>query len=282
MRGVSAVRDAFRRARAESRAALILYWPVGYPDLATSVRLVVAMARSGADLIELGVPFSDPLADGPTIQRATYRALQQGVRTGEVLEAVARIREAGVEQPLCLMTYTNPVLAWGPEAFVESVQKHGADGLIVPDLPLEESAPFQSALGALGLAWVPLAAPTTPDARLAALAAGATGFLYFVSVTGITGARERLPDEVVGHLRRARRMADGVPVAVGFGVSRPEHVAWLATEADGVVVGSALIHRAESADFGGEAVEAFVRALRDAGRWALTDGLSPRSSRIGK
>ncbi len=263
MRGVKAVRDIFQRARAEGRTALILYWPVGYPDLATSVRLVMALARSGADLIELGVPFSDPLADGPTIQRATYRALQQGVRTVEVLEAVARIREAGVEQPLCLMTYTNPVLAWGLEAFVEAVRERGADGLIVPDLPLEESAPFRSALEAAGLAWVPLAAPTTPDDRLAALAAGATGFLYLVSVTGITGARERLPDEVVGHLRRARRAAGDVPVAVGFGISRPEHVAWLAPEAEGIVVGSALIRCAESADFAIEAVGTFVRVLNE-------------------
>ncbi|MER3558428.1 MAG: tryptophan synthase subunit alpha [Armatimonadota bacterium] len=166
MRGKEAVRGAFQQARAEGRAALVLYWPLGYPDLETSIAVVVALAQAGADALELGVPFSDPLADGPTIQRATHRALQHGVRTPAVLEAVARIRGAGVRQALCLMTYVNPVLAWGLSAFMEAARRAGGDGVILPDVPLEESAPFRAAAEAAGLAWVPLAAPTTPERRL--------------------------------------------------------------------------------------------------------------------
>ncbi|MER3400140.1 MAG: tryptophan synthase subunit alpha [Thermoflexus sp.] len=273
MRGKEAVRGAFQQARAEGRAALVLYWPLGYPDLETSIAVVVALAQAGADALELGVPFSDPLADGPTIQRATHRALQHGVRTPAVLEAVARIRGAGVRQALCLMTYVNPVLAWGLSAFMEAARRAGGDGVILPDVPLEESAPFRAAAEAAGLAWVPLAAPTTPDPRLRALAATATGFLYLVSVTGITGVRERLPEEVVDHLRRARGAAEGVPVAVGFGISRPEQVAALAREADGVVIGSALIQHGEACGFDREALQAFVADLR---RAAVRTGAPPR------
>lgn len=266
MSGIHAVREAFRRARAEERPALILYWPVGYPDLEASIRIIAALARAGADLIELGVPFSDPLADGPVIQRATQRALESGVRPPHVLEAAARLRAAGVLVPLCLMTYVNPILARGAPRFLEEAVRAGIAGLIVPDLPLEEAEELRAAAGAAGLAWVPLAAPTTPDERLARIAATATGFLYLVSVTGITGARDQLPADVRGHLRRARRAADGVPVALGFGISRPAHVRALASEADGLVIGSALIQRGEAWGFDPEALSAFVRALREAAR----------------
>jgi len=264
MNGIEAVREAFRRARVQGRPALIFYWPVGYPDLEASIRIVAALADAGADLIELGLPFSDPLADGPVIQRATQRALERGVRTPHILEAAARLRAMGVQRPLCLMTYINPVMAWGIPRFLTEAAQAGIHGLIVPDLPLEEAEELQVAAGAAGLAWVPLAAPTTPDERLARIAATATGFLYLVSVTGITGARDRLPVDVVAHLRRARRAADGVPVALGFGISRPEHVRALAPEADGLVVGSALIQHAEASGFAPEALRTFARALREA------------------
>jgi len=264
MIGIEAVRGAFARARAAGRPALIFYWPVGYPDLATSIRVAAALAEAGADLLELGLPFSDPLADGPVIQRAAQRALENGVRTPHVLEAAARLRALGVRVPLCLMSYANPILAWGIPRFMEEMAGAGMDGLIVPDLPLEEAGEWRAAADAAGLAWVPLAAPTTPDERLARIAATATGFLYLVSVTGITGARDRLPPDVGAHLRRARRAANGVPVALGFGISRPEHVRALGPEADGLVIGSALIQQAEASGFAEEALSAFARALRAA------------------
>ncbi|GBD08254.1 Tryptophan synthase alpha chain [Candidatus Thermoflexus japonica] len=264
MNGIEAVREAFRRARGQGRPALIFYWPVGYPDLEASIRIVAALAQAGADLIELGLPFSDPLADGPVIQRATQRALEGGVRTPHVLEAAARLRAMGVRVPLCVMTYINPVMAWGISRFLAEAVQAGVHGLIVPDLPLEEAEELQVAAGAAGLAWVPLAAPTTPDERLARIAATATGFLYLVSVTGITGARDQLPADVLRHLRRARRAANGVPVALGFGISRPEHVRALASEADGLIIGSALIRLGEASGFDEEALSAFVRALREA------------------
>ncbi|WP_376789333.1 tryptophan synthase subunit alpha [Thermoflexus sp.] len=275
MSGIEAVREAFCRAQAQGRPALIFYWPVGYPDLEASIQIVAALAEAGADLIELGLPFSDPLADGPVIQRATQRALERGVRTPHVLEAAARLRAMGVRRPLCLMTYINPVMAWGIPRFLAEAIQAGIHGLIVPDLPLEEAEELQVAAGALGLAWVPLAAPTTPDERLARLAATATGFLYLVSVTGITGARDRLPVDVVTHLRRARRAANGVPVALGFGISRPEHVRALAPEADGLIIGSALLQLGEASGFDEEALSAFVRTLREA---ISISGLSVRDA----
>ncbi|HXF69682.1 MAG TPA: tryptophan synthase subunit alpha [Thermoflexus sp.] len=262
MDGIYAIGEAFRNARAEGRPALIFYWPVGYPDLETSIRVVAALAQAGADLIELGVPFSDPLADGPVIQRATQRALENGVRTPHVLEAAARLRAMGVRQPLCLMTYVNPILAYGISRFLGEAVQAGVDGLIVPDLPLEEAEELRAAAGAAGLAWVPLAAPTTSDERMARIAAAATGFLYLVSVTGITGARDQLPADVIIQLQRARRAANGVPVALGFGISRPEHVRALASEADGLVIGSALIQHGEASGFREAALSAFVRAFR--------------------
>lgn len=264
MNGIERVQETFRRARAQGRPALIFYWPMGYPDLEASVRIVAALAHAGADLIELGLPFSDPLADGPVIQRATQRALENRVRTPHVLEAAARLRAIGVRQPLCLMTYVNPILAWGIPRFLDEAVRAGIDGLIVPDLPLEEAEELRAAAGATGLAWVPLAAPTTPDERLARIAVTATGFLYLVSVTGITGARDRLPSDVAAHLRRARRAANGAPVALGFGISRPEHVRALAPEADGLVIGSALIQQGEASGFREEALSVFIQTLQEA------------------
>lgn len=264
MNGIERVREAFQQARAHGRPALIFYWPMGYPDLEASIRIVAALAHAGADLIELGLPFSDPLADGPVIQRATQRALENGVRTPHVLQAAARLRAMGVTQPLCLMTYVNPILAWGIPRLIDEAIRAGIDGLIVPDLPLEEAGELRAAAGAAGLAWVPLAAPTTSDERLAQIAATATGFLYLVSVTGITGVRDQLPADVVRHLRRARRAANGAPVTLGFGISRPEHVRALAPEADGLVIGSALIQQGEASRFNEKALSVFIQALRGA------------------
>ena len=204
--GLVRIADAFAAARAEGRAALMPYFTLGYPDADTSEAVIRAIAAAGADLIELGVPFSDPLADGPTIQRSTQVALEGGMTVARCLALTSRLREAGVSQALLLMGYVNPILAYGAARFVADAAAAGADGLIIPDLPPEEAAAggageIEAACAAHGLALVYLAAPTSTDERVATLAARTTGFLYLVSVAGVTGAR-RWP---AARPRRVRR-----------------------------------------------------------------------------
>ena len=231
-------------AAAPGRAALMPYLMGGFPDVDGSVAIGHACADAGADLVELGVPFSDPLADGPVIHAAGTRALQAGVTLHGVLQGAARIAE---RLPVVLMCYANPLLARGAERFAAELTAAGVSGLIVPDLPLEEADGVREACDGAGLALVPLIAPTTPDDRLEAIASRARGFLYTVAVTGITGERAGVDASLAGVLARARAHSP-VPVAVGFGISTPEHAAAaVAAGAEGVIVGSRLVRAATEA-----------------------------------
>jgi tryptophan synthase alpha chain len=262
--GLERIAAAF--AAAPGRAALMPYVMGGFPDVEGCVRLGEACADNGADLIELGMPFSDPLADGPVIQAAGARALAAGTTLPQVVEAGRRIAE---RVPVVLMCYANPILARGLERFTAELAEHGLSGLIVPDVPMEEAAAFRAACDAAGLALVPLVAPTSTDARLAAIAAEARGFLYTVAVTGITGERRELAAGIGDYLGRVRAHAS-VPVALGFGISTPEHARAAADAgADGVIVASRLMREAmEAADAGadpaavvGEVVAGLAAAL---------------------
>jgi tryptophan synthase alpha chain len=244
--GAQRIAAAF--AAAPGRAALMPYLMGGFPDVERSVEVGIAYAEAGADLIELGVPFSDPLADGPVIHAAGTRALQAGATVHAVVEAGARIAE---HVPVVLMCYANLLYARGPERFCGELAARGISGLIVPDLPLEESAGLLAACDAAGLALVPLVAPTTPDARLAAIGRNARGFVYTVSVTGTTGERRAVTDGAGGLLRRVKAHSP-VPVALGFGISTGEQAAAAAAAgADGVIVGTRLVRAvAEAVEHG--------------------------------
>jgi tryptophan synthase alpha chain len=227
-------------AEHSKRAALMPYLMGGYPDLGTSRAAGEAAADAGADLIELGVPFSDPLADGPVIHAAATEALDAGVTPEQVLEVCEDLAR---RVPVVLMVYANVVLAHGGPGFAARAAAAGADGLIVPDLPLDESEDLRQACDGEGLALVPLVAPTTPPERLAGLADAARGFVYAVSVTGTTGERDALPPELPRTVERVRAAAE-VPVAVGFGISTSEQARQVAEIADGVIVGSRVVRAA--------------------------------------
>jgi tryptophan synthase alpha chain len=213
---------------------------MGYPEPESALSIAPALVQGGADLIELGVPYSDPLADGATIQAASQRALKNGMSLALCLQQVAELRERGVTAPLLLMGYYNPLLQMGLEPFVERAHAAGVDGLIVPDLPPEEADGLQSALRAHGIDLVFLLAPTSNDERIRLVAARASGFLYLVSLVGVTGARDRLPPELESFIARVRAASD-LPLAVGFGIGTPAQAQRVAAAADGVIVGSALI-----------------------------------------
>ncbi len=239
---------AFETARAEGRPALITYLMCGDPDYATSMAHIEAMlAEGGADIVEIGVAFSDPVADGPVIQKAGVRALDGGAKPADALRMVRELRAKGVTKPLVLMTYYNPIYRVGLDAYAAQCKEAGVDGLIVPDLPLEESGPLRDALDAADVALIQLASPATPPERVARLAEATRGFLYLVSSFGVTGARSDVADKARGLVSRVKEdVAGKVPVAVGFGVSSPEHVQALGDAgADGVIVGSALVKRVE-------------------------------------
>lgn len=257
-RGIEAISRAFAQARAQGRAALITYLTLGYPSPEESPALVSALQAGGADLIELGVPFSDPLADGPIIQRASHQALQAGMTPRGCLELVSRLRQAGVEVPLLLMGYYNPIHAYGLEAYARDCALAGGDGLIVPDLPLEEADPLRAACEKEGVALVFLVAPTSGEGRIAQIAAATRGFLYLVSRLGTTGTGRGPGEELTKQLALVRAHAR-TPVAVGFGLSRPEQVHQLAPQVDGLIVGSAVVERAAE---GPEALRKYVRSLR--------------------
>lgn len=258
----SRIGDAFARARDEKRIALVAFLTAGYPTLAESEDLFLSLVRGGADVIEIGVPFSDPIAEGRTIQRSSQVALEQGTSLGDCLALARRLREAhGVTAPLLTMGYYNPILHYGVERFAAAAAAAGIDGVIVPDLPTEESDALAGALRANGLDFVFLLAPTSTDARIAAVAERASGFIYCVSLTGVTGGRSMLPD-LGGYLGRVRARTD-LPLAVGFGISTPDHVRQVAALADGAIVGSALIDAIDAAPPAerAAAAEAFVRRL---------------------
>ena len=214
------------------------YFPLGYPDLETSVDVIEALAKNGADLIEVGLSFSDPLADGPVIQQATQVALEKGITVKKSLEAVKELRKRGVTIPLILMGYYNPMLAYGLEKFIRDAKEAGADGFIIPDLPLEEAEEFQSINGDMPL--IQMLAPTSPDERMEAIARNAKGFIYLVSVTGVTGERREVSNDL-GELIARVRAHTSAPVCVGFGIGTPEQAKQVGQLADGVIVGSACV-----------------------------------------
>jgi tryptophan synthase alpha chain len=240
---VSAIEAAFAACRKQKRAAFIPFLTAGDPDLTTTGPLLHALVAGGADIIELGVPFSDPIADGPVIQRAAGRALASGTHLTGILRLVARERESlGV--PVVLFSYFNPILAHGVERFAEQAADSGVDGVLCVDLPPEEAGEYRDALHAGDVDTVFLAAPTTDRDRLKRIERASTGFVYYVSRTGVTGERNELPSELLREAKRLRRRLS-LPLAVGFGISTPEQVGRVARVTDGVVVGSALVHFVE-------------------------------------
>ena len=265
MSGLERIAEAFASAHADGRrAALMPYLMGGFPGLAQSAEIGIAYAQAGADLIEVGVPFSDPLADGPVIHAAATAALQRGANVQLVLDVCAAIAE---HAPVVVMCYTNPILARGLERFADALVDIGASGLIVPDMPLEEASATLAACDDRGLALVPLAAPTTPEHRLKRIGAQARGFLYTVSLTGTTGERVALDARLPGIVSRVAAHTN-VPVAVGFGIATPAQAgAAAAAGADGVIVGSRLVRAAGEADDPaarvGELVCGFSAALSD-------------------
>jgi tryptophan synthase alpha chain len=252
--------QTFERLRAQRQSGFIAYIGAGDPNLAATAALALALEKAGVDILELGVPFSDPVADGPVIQDSYQRALAAGVTPGAILDMVAAARAAGLTVPVCLMVSYSLVYRPGIAAFVDRAAAAGIDGLIVPDLPVDESEPLAKALAARGLAQILLVAPTTPAERRAKIVTHATGFIYCVSVTGITGERTALPAHLADYVRGIKAAAK-VPVCIGFGISKPEHVAAVAPLADGVIVGSAIVRRI--ADHAKESPEKIAKVVAD-------------------
>jgi tryptophan synthase alpha chain len=258
------LQEAFRKAGREKRAAFIPYITAGDPNLERTLEIVRALDRAGADVLELGVPFSDPMADGPTNQRAAERALASGTTLSSVLAAVRLLRQ-DLEIPIVLFTYANPVIRYGLEDFAADAAAAGVDGVLFTDVPAEEAAPFEEVLGPAGIDLVMLVTPTSGKKRMKEAARYGSGFLYLVSRTGVTGVRQDLDSDLAANIKMARK-ASRLPVAVGFGISTPEQVRQVAARADGVVVGSAIVSRigalgdcAELVD----QVESFARELAD-------------------
>ncbi len=235
------IQAAFAAAAARGRGALVTYVMGGDPDLATSREMALACAAGGADLLEIGIPFSDPIADGRTIQAAGERALRSGTTVASCLRLAAEVRRRS-PVPIALMGYVNPVMAFGEERFLDACAASGVDAVILPDLPPEEAGSFRAAAASRGIAVVFLLAPTSTPARIAAACEAAGGFVYFVSVAGVTGARTTLPADL-GAKVKAVRARSPVPVVVGFGVGTPDQARAVGRIADGVVVGSAIVER---------------------------------------
>lgn len=234
------IEAVFRKLKNEGRAGMIPYIMAGDPSLEVTERTVKELAAAGADLIELGVPFSDPVADGPVIQQAGQRSLQAGTTLAGIMEMVAGLRRQGLEIPILLMSYYNPLYRMGLGRAAHGLAEAGVDGLIVPDLPPEESGELERELKRFGLVLIYLLAPTSSDQRIRMVAQRAAGFIYCVSLTGVTGARSELPPGLREFLQRVRP-ASSLPLAVGFGISTPQQVAAVSAIADAVIIGSALI-----------------------------------------
>lgn len=272
------ISERFRDLSRNGELGLVAYITAGDPSLEASEEIVLAAAEAGADVVELGVPFSDPVADGPTIQRASERALRSGTTLAGVLDLVRRLRER-TQVPLVLFSYFNPILQMGIEKFADAAVSGGADGVLATDLTPEESADYRAILRSRGLDTIFLAAPTSTDARLKLIAGVSSGFLYVISRTGVTGARESLPEEVPALVRRIRQCT-ALPIAVGFGISLPTHVTVLGGIADAAVVGSAIvaeIEKAGPADAAAKVVGDLVGRLKHAAR----SGVSRRSADLG-
>lgn len=253
----------FKSANEEGRPAIMPFMTVGWPELGDTERLIPAMIRGGADLIEVGLPFSDPIADGPTVQRVNQRALENGVTTRMAMEVVGRLRdERGVEAPLLFMGYFNPILAYGLEDFARDCARVGIDGVIVPDLPPEESDELLAACVENGIHLIYLLAPTSTPERVDAVLKRANGFIYLVSLVGVTGARDRLWEGLAEYAARVRQQTE-LPLALGFGISNREHVERAAAYVDGIIFASALLDHLEktpSSELESEA-ERFVREM---------------------
>lgn len=261
--GLEQIGLAFIHARESGRAALMPYYTLGYPDRATSLDVIAAVAAD-SDLLELGVPFSDPLADGPTIQHSTQVSLEQGTTLAGCLEMVRELRERGVAAPILLFGYYNPFLAYGLDALARDARDAGAQGFIVPDLPPEEAGEMEAAADRAGLAYIHFLAPTSSVRRVEAVTGRARGFIYLVSVTGVTGARQNVAAGLGEFIERVRGRTT-TPLAVGFGISTPDQTAAIGRMADGVIVGSALINAVNAAPADkAAAAAAFVRSLRAA------------------
>lgn len=260
--GQAAIAAAFTKAGESRRAALMPYYTLGYPDRNRSLEVVEAIAPY-SDLLELGVPFSDPLADGPTIQHSTQRALEAGTTTAGCLEMVRTLRQRGVETPAMLMGYYNPILAYGEARYVAEAAEAGADGFIVPDLPPEEADTLEALANEAGLALIHFLAPTSDPARVANVIARARGFIYMVSLTGVTGSSSGPAAGLARFVEQVRKQA-AVPVAVGFGIRTPADARAVAAFADGVIVGSALIQAVDGAEEGPPAAARFVQSLYEA------------------
>jgi len=266
----------FAELRASGELGIVAYITAGDPALDATLKFVLALAHAGADVIELGVPFSDPLADGPTIQRASERALKAGTTLAGVLDLVRWIRQSS-QVPLVLFSYYNPILQMGLEKFGSAAASAGADGVLATDLTPEESQDYRCIMRLHNLDTIFLGAPTSTDERLAKIASRSSGFLYLISRTGVTGAKDALPDDLPALLRRARSVTQ-LPIAVGFGISLPGHVSVLGGLADAAVVGSALvseIEKAKSVDGAADALAERVRALKEAARHGLSRRQAP-------
>jgi tryptophan synthase alpha chain len=242
------------------RKALIPYVTVGYPDITATLSVVPAFARASADIIELGIPFSDPLADGATIQRASFNALKNGVTPKMCIEMAAKLSKQ-IRTPLAFMTYANPVFSYGLKEFCRDSAKAGVSGLIIPDLPPEEAVELEREAKSHGIDLIYFLAPTTSDSRIKLVASRASGFIYLVSVAGVTGARNALPVDLAGFIARVKKTTDK-PVCVGFGISTPEQAKEVSSFADGVIIGSRIIQLMETE--GVEAAVSFLEELRKA------------------
>jgi tryptophan synthase alpha chain len=253
----------FSELKCQGKSAFIAFITAGDPDLKTTVELVLAFEKAGVDIVELGVPFSDPLADGPTIQAASERALHSGATLPKIFEAVKEIRKVS-DIPLALMTYYNPVFHFGEKHFVDSAKSAGVDGVIVPDLPPQEAKDLMALSRKADLSTIFFLSPTTKDERIPGIAQASTGFIYYVSLTGVTGTAQGLPKDIMARIQKAKAMTTK-PVCVGFGVSTAQQVKMISQIADGVIVGSAIVkeidkHRGQK-DLVSQ-VAGFVKKLR--------------------
>jgi tryptophan synthase alpha chain len=235
------IEKKFKLLKKAGKKAFIAFITAGYPDLATTKKLALGLANAGVDILELGVPFSDPLADGPIIQESSYVALKKGVNLYKILDLVKGLRRF-TEMPVCLMSYYNPIFSFGEEKFISSAKSSGVDGLIIPDLPPEEGKTLMRLARQSGLDIICFISPTTSACRSNYIARLCRGFIYYVSLTGVTGPRASLPADLIAHLKAVKRITDK-PVCVGFGISHPRQVRELSRFCDGVIVGSAIIKK---------------------------------------